>query len=45
MVSATAVSGEKRQRDAFSDLEDDPRLEDALAGAEAQAQACDHRRS
>ena len=37
LVSADVVSGEKRQRDAFSDLEDDPGLEDALAGAEVQA--------
>ena len=37
VVSATAVSGEKRQRDAFSDLEDDPGIEHAVARAEALA--------
>ena len=37
LVSADVVSGEKRQRDAFSDLEDDPGLEAAMAGAEVQA--------
>ena len=37
LVSGTAVSGEKRTRDAFLDLEYEPGLEDPLVGAEVQA--------
>ena len=37
VVSATAVSGEKRQRDAFSDVDDGTELEAAMVAAEAQA--------
>ena len=37
MVSATAVSGEKRARDAFSDVDDGTELEAAMVAAEAQA--------
>ena len=37
LVSADVVSGEKRQRDAFSDVDDGTELEAAMVAAEAQA--------